>query len=170
MAADDKKAHAVDPRLVDYMERAKRAQELRRSAPEASVDGDLRIPQKELIHKFAEPFGGQDKEMHFWFGDRKRAEMDVDRGNVPVMDKGKQVTWEGDPMWMIPMDLHAQDLEANKRKSDRMLRNRIKTDEKKASDNRAGEAPGKITEEKVNIHEPGTDGYKKARQEVGVVD
>ena len=122
MATDNKRA--VDEVAADYLERAAAAQKRRRDAPRTGVIGTIEIPQKSAIERFSRDTGGQDGEFHLWFGDRKKADADADRGNEPVMHQGKQYEIDGDPMWRMPIDLHNADMAQNVAQSASMLRSR----------------------------------------------
>jgi hypothetical protein len=119
--------------------RAKVARELRKTAPPIDVRGFATVQQKVLIKKFADPHGGQDapKGFHFMFGDRKLGDSYADKGYEPVMHGGNQVHFEGDPMWMIPTELHSQDKQAVVARSEFLLRQRVQDDAKMAKANAA---------------------------------
>ena len=88
------------------------------------------IPQKAMIEKYAKETGGQNapKGFHFMFGDRKLGDNYADLGSEPVLENGKHVNVEGDPLWKIPTALYQADLASVKARSDFLLKARVKED------------------------------------------
>jgi hypothetical protein len=113
-----------------WIEKAKFARQQRKSAPPIDVRGFAMIPQKSMIEKYAKETGGQNapKGFHFMFGDRKLGDNYADQGYEPVLENGKHVHVEGDPLWKIPTSLYQADLSGVKARSDFLLKARVKED------------------------------------------
>jgi hypothetical protein len=112
--------------VAEMVARAKRAQDLRKTAPPITASGDVTVQQKVLINKYAASSGGQDNKdgYHFWFGNRKLLQHNIDQGNEPVIDPitGEHVHYEGDPMLKCPTWMHRQNLNVAVAKSAMMLK------------------------------------------------
>lgn len=175
MTAD--KPKYSDARIPEMIERAKQAREQSRALRKQAPDGLLLNPiqsveQKVLIDKYAKKMGfkGQDdpKGMHLMFGDRDQLDQYPDEGYEPVLDRSsggtqKMVTCKGDPLLMIPTDIHEARLKDNAARANRLAR------EKAKADALAGSSPVAYDEQ----HEAAAVGSPKAaemaRKEAGVV-
>ena len=114
-----------ETKIASYIERAKEAQETRRSAPSEVVGGKSIIPQKKIIERLAAATGGQDNPdgFHYWFGDRDLLDEYFDKGNEPALTREKK--WEhyqGDPCLRIPTDIYMRELERLAATSRRMIK------------------------------------------------
>jgi hypothetical protein len=139
----------IDPKLADYMARAKVARELRKAAPVTSLKGAIRIPQKEAIARFSKDSGGQDGTFHWMFGDREKSDFYADHGYEPVLHQGMHYHIDGDPMWKIPADIHQEDLDSIAAQS-----NRIRDAKRTASPDSAevrGTTETKVTDGEGNV-------------------
>ena len=112
---------SADVKAMDYADRARRARENRKLAPQVSVSGAMTVPQKEIIARFARDEGGQDGKFHYFFGDKDLSDRYADNGAEPVFHQGDHYNYLGDPMWKIPTDLHKQDLDAVVARSNTLL-------------------------------------------------
>ena len=130
-----------------WLEKAKFAQKQRKSAPAIDVRGFAPIAQKVMFEKYARETGGQDapKGFHFMFGDRTLGDNYADQGYEPVMENGRHVNVQGDPLWKIPTSMYQSDLATAKSRSDFLLKARVKDDAAAAS---AGGAAGSETYER----------------------
>ena len=158
-----KKSFTVDDEAARYLKLAENAQRQRRAAPPVDVNTALTIPQKDLIRQFApecveevhyERLGGSkvkrvvDKQAthHPFFGSKDESEKYALQGYEPVLFQGKQVHYEKDRLWRLPMDLHRKNEDLNAKISKARLA--------EAKESSKGKNPI-VSEEVTEVREPG---------------
>lgn len=140
-----------DPRVAEYLERAQRARKQRKLAPNTKVSGDIAIPQKDIIEQMKKQDAERGEDWHYFFGDRKLSDRYADRGNEPAMQRGQQVSWDGDPLWRCPKEMHEEDLKRDAELSKSLLRRRSIQEKEGSKSNKAsaGESRYKVSDVKL---------------------
>ena len=127
-----------DPRIAEYVERAKLAREQRKMAPLTNVKGDISIPQKDLIAQMKKQDAERGEDWHYFFGDSRLSDRYADAGNEPAIQRGEQVKYWGDPLWRCPRDMHEQHMKEDAAKSTALFQRRVKETKQEAQSNKTG--------------------------------
>lgn len=141
----------IDNTLVDDIARAKAAQERRKSAPPIDLASVDKLRRKQLIEYFAPEAIGANATYHAMWGDKTKHAEYIEQGYEPVVRKGRHVTEEDDPLYMIPIDIYKENLKLVELLSDRKLGG------KSAVVQRHPDA----LEEETKILKPGTSDYEE---------
>uniref|UniRef100_A0A6M3IH54 Uncharacterized protein n=1 Tax=viral metagenome TaxID=1070528 RepID=A0A6M3IH54_9ZZZZ len=127
----------VSAQIESLQERAKSAQEMRRSAPAVDAAGFVTVPQKDIINRVARTEGGQDGKWHYTFQDKNLLDELADKGYEPALDPntGKWIWYHGDPLMKIPTDLFELSLKENSARSAALLGSKFKNDRRATGEN-----------------------------------
>ena len=112
-------------KLQALLDVAHSAQKTRKEAPMTGVDGGLRIPQKDIIARFTKDQGGKndvDGGYHYLFDDHKTVTERANNGYEPVIENGELVPYQTDVLFRIPTEFYKASLQADKERSDLMMR------------------------------------------------
>ena len=106
-----------------YLKLAEAAKAQREASGDIGVLASRTVPQKDIINRLAASTGGQDKELHFMFGDRTKSLDYANQEYKPAIDPatGEWVKCEGDPCWCIDAKLYKARLDAQALRSTEIL-------------------------------------------------
>jgi len=143
--AEAEQAMPPDPQLLDYAERAKRAQAQRKLAPATGVVSRAQIPMVEIVERFSASTGGQNGEYHWFWGLKDNSSFYADHGYEPVLESGAQVQYEGMPLWKIPTEFYRDELAAVSDRDRAQMRTKVARDKKISADRKTTPGTEEVT-------------------------
>jgi hypothetical protein len=155
-------AAGAKPDIQDAIRIAEEVEKQRKATPVIMGGGQVVIRPKSLISRHAKSQGGQDAKggRHFFFVPERDIKEWAYQGARPELDKGNLVRNDSDVLVSTSTEQYRRTLSESQARDVAGRTLKAQQDEK--------EAAGIAKDAKVQLHEPGTAGYKESLAEAGV--